>query len=463
MAIFRTIKKLFTIESDKSYWDKKATVLEWNRVEGKKLPSDATNAEIYAAARTDGYDLSWKNISKDIPADFIELSKTDITFAIGTGIVAAFSAKHIDSIGSKKSESEVTLEGLFEKITPKNYDKNNAYDFRGGKGHRKVGHDMMGIFHKNIPGVYQLRNREGNLVSVASLIGGHRDHYSQSEIMDAFYANSANGALGNLTSLVSHTFVHLIKDMVTPNGIPLPFSSFFNKFEVAENVSGYSVKNSLLDNIQSEFNTLRASDFTTITFIDAIHRAYYQMKKKEWNQFDKENVKMTKAEMKIFTYSACILAQMSLYLFQKNDISSKNDRGTNETDGGTFNWPMFLLVIKNALVVSTCQKKTNELLLKSQFELIQSIKKEKFLMGQHYSYADRKYDYYYDNDDNDYLLPEEIKLIIQLAPPVTEQDKDSIDQIQELELLKYRAGIKELTHKEFMERQIEILNRYNEK
>ena len=74
-----------------------------------------------------------------------------------------------------------------------------------------------------------------------------------------------------------------------------------------------------------------------------------------------------------------------------------------------------------------------------------------------------KYDYYYDNDDNDYLLPEEIKLIIQLAPPVTEQDKDSIDQIQELELLKYRAGIKELTHKEFMERQIEILNRYNEK
>ena len=66
MAIFRTIKKLFTIESDKSYWDKKATVLEWNRVEGKKLPSDATNAEIYAAARTDGYDLSWKNISKDM-------------------------------------------------------------------------------------------------------------------------------------------------------------------------------------------------------------------------------------------------------------------------------------------------------------------------------------------------------------------------------------------------------------
>lgn len=67
--------------------------------------------------------------------------------------------------------------------------------------------------------------------------------------------------------------------MVTPNGVPLPFTELCNQFTTKNNVSGYGVDNKILDSIQNEFVTMRASDLTSIAFIDSIHLLFTNSKK----------------------------------------------------------------------------------------------------------------------------------------------------------------------------------------
>ena len=81
---------------------------------------------------------------------------------------------------------------------------------------------------------------------------------------------------------IEHTIFHLAKDMVTPNGVPLPFTELCNQFTTKNNVSGYGVDNKILDSIQNEFVTMRASDLTSIAFIDSIHLLFYKLKENEW-------------------------------------------------------------------------------------------------------------------------------------------------------------------------------------
>ena len=131
MKILKNFSKLFITESDKAYWDKKATVLEWQKQTGKKLSPDSTNQAIYESAIKDGYNVSWKTLSDGLPDYFIELSQLDVTFAISIGILTAFTAMLVDRIGSEKSEKETGIKSLEKRISEmaeKGYDKNNPFD-----------------------------------------------------------------------------------------------------------------------------------------------------------------------------------------------------------------------------------------------------------------------------------------------------------------------------------------------
>lgn len=84
-------------------------------------------------------------------------------------------------------------------------------------------------------------------------------------------------------------------------------------------------------------------------------------------------------------------------------------------------------------------------------------------MGEPYTYKNRKYEYYYDNDDGDYLLDEDITYVRKSTPPQDNKGKDASAALEKLEKLKREALIGKLSHEEFMDTQIRIFNEFNSK
>lgn len=386
MKILKNFSKLFIAESDKAYWDKKATVLEWQKQTGKKLSPDLTNQAIYESAIKDGYNVSWKTLSDGLPDYFIELSQLDVTFAISIGILTAFTAMLVDRIGSEKSEKETGIKSLEKRISEmaeKGYDKNNPFDLRSGANHRKVGHDFFSFNKDIIPGEYIMRDKSGNLRKVADIVGSStKEKFSMSDLINATYGTNTNNFFSGIWDKIAHTIHHLAKDIVTPNGLPLPFTELLNKFSEANNVSGYKVTNELLDNVQNEFVSLRASDFTSVGFIRLTHSVLYRIKETEWKNFDKNTISATKAQLNVLSYCSCVITQMFLYLFKKENLYTLVDRKTNEDDGGTLNWIMLSLIIKNVAQVFYYQSKMNKFLLDEQQQIIDELIKEENTYGE---------------------------------------------------------------------------------
>lgn len=386
MKILKNFSKLFIAESDEAYWDKKATVLEWQKQTGKKLSPDSTNQAIYESAIKDGYNVSWKTLSDGLPDYFIELSQLDVTFAISIGILTAFTAMLVDRIGSEKSEKETGIKSLEKRISEmaeKGYDKNNPFDLRSGANHRKVGHDFFSFNKDIIPGEYIMRDKSGNLKKVADIVGSStKEKFSMSDLINATYGTNTNNFFSGIWDKIAHTIHHLAKDIVTPNGLPLPFTELLNKFSEANNVSGYKVTNELLDNVQNEFVSLRASDFTSVGFIRLTHSVLYRIKETEWKNFDKNTISATKAQLNVLSYCSCVITQMFLYLFKKENLYTLVDRKTNEDDGGTLNWIMLSLIIKNVAQVFYYQSKMNKFLLDEQQQIIDELIKEENTYGE---------------------------------------------------------------------------------
>lgn len=386
MKILKNFSKLFIVESDKAYWDKKATVLEWQKQTRKKLSPDSTNQAIYESAIKDGYNVSWKTLSDGLPDYFIELSQLDVTFAISIGILTAFTAMLVDRIGSEKSEKETGIKSLEKRISEmaeKGYDKNNPFDLRSGANHRKVGHDFFSFNKDIIPGEYIMRDKSGNLRKVADIVGSStKGKFSMSDLINATYGTNTNNFFSGIWDKIAHTIHHLAKDIVTPNGLPLPFTELLNKFSEANNVSGYKVTNELLDNVQNEFVSLRASDFTSVGFIRLTHSVLYRIKETEWKNFDKNTISATKAQLNVLSYCSCVITQMFLYLFKKENLYTLVDRKTNEDDGGTLNWIMLSLIIKNVAQVFYYQSKMNKFLLDEQQQIIDELIKEENTYGE---------------------------------------------------------------------------------
>ena len=73
---------------------------------------------------------------------------------------------------------------------------------------------------------------------------------------------------------------------------------------------------------------------------------------------------------------------MFLYLFKKENLYTLVDRKTNEDDGGTLNWIMLSLIIKNVAQVFYYQSKMNKCLLDEQQQIIDELIKEENTYGE---------------------------------------------------------------------------------
>ncbi len=301
-------KNLFGKSDD--FFDKEATIKEYFAL---VPPSERRKCETYDELYDEALKFVSKQSFKENTANqtnyFHEISAEEGAIAVAIGILAYFVAYEVDKNGSD-------IEEAIDKHLPKNYDTNNPYDIQGGGRHRVFGHDIFAFGLKKIPGATKI-NVNGELMRVTDLFGiGESDCISMWDLIWGFYGN-LDSPLKGVFSCLSHTIVHFAKDLFTPDGIPLPFTSIFEKYEL-QNVFEGGIKNQILvkykDSVYKKERKLglelKASDFASMVVIEALIGMYGGYKKK---RIDTDLVGFKK-DAKLIAMGTCLALQMATIL-----------------------------------------------------------------------------------------------------------------------------------------------------
>lgn len=141
------------------------------------------------------------------------------------------------------------------------------------------------------------------------------------------YGAKENSLLEGIFSCVGHTVVHFAKDLLTPDGVPLPFSSLKNDYIPLEGDDIFDQNDYILENKFNEWvdkynGNMKASDFVTLGFIESMCKLYTAQKKLG------EKAESFNRDLKIIAMGTCIMIQMSsMILNQKNIIKKGKDKG----------------------------------------------------------------------------------------------------------------------------------------
>ncbi len=298
------IKNLFG--SEKDFFDKEATIKEYFAlVPQNERPKAKNYDELYSIALNYVEKQDFKANTSDQDAFFHELSKDEILIAICAGTLAYAIVREIDQNGS-------TLEKAIDSILPKDYDKNNPFDTKQGYGHRMFGHDPVTFGIKNIPGDTLIKVKDvasGNscLVKIGEYLGvGTERSVSMWDLIWKFYGDG-NPLLKGIVNCLKHTIVHFGKDLLTPVGIPLPFTSLLDSFEYNENMHVHTIKyrDSWAQKLDRAHLKLKASDFASLVFIETVISIYCSTKKYGTKQSGFIQ------DMKLIAMGTCISIQMA--------------------------------------------------------------------------------------------------------------------------------------------------------
>ena len=295
------------IAPNKTYFDKQSTIQEYLAITpDSELKTDLSYEELYEEALKVVGKQDFKKNTKDDPTYFSMLSKDESTIAIMLGILAFAVSREVDLHGT-------SLEKAIDKVLPKCYDTNNPFDVKEGLGHRIFGHDPAVFGLKNIPAdtlikVKNIETGERQLVKIGEFIGvGTKGNVSMWDLIWKFYGNNSNKLLG-VVNCLKHTIVHFSKDLLTPAGLPLPFSSLFEKYEYYENLNAHGImyKNSLMQKLDNWGIKLKASDFAALFLIESFFLVYFKSN-------NTDNYK--KQDFKLLSIGTCISMQMAAIAF----------------------------------------------------------------------------------------------------------------------------------------------------
>lgn len=319
MSLLKSIKELIFWEKDEEFFDKEATIKEYFEIcpPSQRKHVDSYE-ELYKEALKYVKKQSFEKNTSDQENYFYEMSPLDASVAILTGVVAYVIAVSIDKNGK-------TIEKKIDDILPKGYDVNNPFDLKAGKNHRNFGHDIFTLGLKNIPNDYPLVNGRIGHDIIYSTIGeivGKDGDISMMDLIWHYYGKSSKNPLLGIFNCVGHTVVHFTKDLFTPDGVPLPFTSLFNEY--IENGDGvldrdkdsYILKNKVNDKVNEVNGNLKMSDFATYTFIKGMCKLYAHRKKLG----DKE--KSFNRDMKILAMGTCMMIQMASLVLTSNKTKS---------------------------------------------------------------------------------------------------------------------------------------------
>lgn len=325
MRILRYIKNIFEDDFNEDYWDKKATNLKYH----KKLNNGETRKDFFIPKNNDELfktahekvglvDFNKELDKLAIEKMFYSLDDEKIKMALGIGIVGAIFAFITEAQG-KALENKIDESA--NKYFGKDFDKYNPADSKRGNNHRyHYGHDpVRDIFTggQKLPEGYRLPNGKEIQKNVQRLY----------QLFNKKYYKDINGNLiVQPLDIFSHLLIHYLKDFVTVQGLPIPFSSHFTEWEENMlNTCGFSSRNKFMDALGREYGSFNFSDITSVGLIKIL-KSIYSRKIITNNKIDrtsKNAEKILRNQLSVISYGTCIFIQMSL-IFKSKKIDTKS-------------------------------------------------------------------------------------------------------------------------------------------
>lgn len=324
MVKLQGLKDIIFWEKDKDFFDKEATIKEYFAIcPPEKRRHVDTYEELYLEALKFVEKQDFAENTQDQEDYFYEMDKTDGAVAVLIGVFAYMIATQVDKNGKK-------LEKKIDKLLPDDFDKNNPFDTKVGKGHRNFGHDLIfGL--KRIPSDYPIcvgKMGRGNRYKPIGDVVGKDGRITMLDLIWHYYGKGAKNPIAGIFNCAGHTIVHFAKDLLTSEGVPLPFTSLCNEYfnladeeemlglgkAVAINQDDYELENKFNDWVNKVNGNLKASDFATLGFIEGMCKLYAHSKKLE----DKKKEKSFSRDLKILSMGTCLMVQMSSLIIGKN-------------------------------------------------------------------------------------------------------------------------------------------------
>lgn len=346
------------------YWDKKATVLEYHskliNSEGTNnaftCPDTLNNEEIYNLAVEKVGIINFDEEVKSLGIEdfYKQLSLFDINNGVAIGVFGAIAAFFVDYKG--------------EKIEPKffsNIDKNHPADYRKGNKHRYYfGHDILNPWQKLPEGFKypQTANGKTTLVNV-----GNKTLFDL--VADSKCPNFP--FFKKVLCVNTLNMIHYVRDMLTTSGLPLPGSSFFTKWDEADNTSGYSSSNIIMDTLGAEYGSLKASDFLSVALMKTLISFYTKATLSKYN-LDPNAEKIYQKQISTLAYGSCLIIQMNLLLAQMD----KKQKLKKRWHGAKLNLVLLTLFAKNTIQLSYFINKEHKQVISNYDRNIAMLKKE---------------------------------------------------------------------------------------
>lgn len=361
MSFLQTIKNVVAWEKDEDFFDKEATIKEYFKVCPPEKRRKVSNYdELYLEALKYVKKQSFEENTKDMEDYFYEMTMDEGVVAVCIGIFAYNIACDIDKNGKewekkldKKVNREATIKEYLKKCPPEErkkvnsrdelykvakkyvgkqiYDRNNPFDKRLGKNHRTFGHDIFAFGLKSIPNDYPVYKEKimgiNDYETIGEYLSKEDGRITMLDLIWHEYGAKENSLLEGIFSCVGHTVVHFAKDLLTPDGVPLPFSSLKNDYIPLEGDDIFDQNDYILENKFNEWvdkynGNMKASDFVTLGFIESMCKLYTAQKKLG------EKAESFNRDLKIIAMGTCIMIQMSsMILNQKNIIKKGKDKG----------------------------------------------------------------------------------------------------------------------------------------
>lgn len=303
------MKNLFG--KSKDFFDKEATIKEYFAlVPPEQRKKCETYDELFEEALKYVTKQDFEKNTEDQVDYFHELTVDEGIIAVGIGLSAFFVAYEVDFNGK-------TIEKAINDVLSKDYDTNNPFDVRRGRRHRIFGHDLFTFGVKNIP-ADTLIKVNGHKMKIGDFLGvGTDGKVCMWDLIWKFYGEGKSPLKG-IFSCLGHTIAHLSKDLFTPDGLPLPFTSLFEKYgtkEVVidgelEKVSWIDYKDSVMKKVDKLHMELKASDIASLVFIEALIEVYLLFKKKELGN----KINELRTDIKLLAMGTCIAMQMGTIL-----------------------------------------------------------------------------------------------------------------------------------------------------
>ena len=320
MSFLQTIKDVVVWEKDTEFFDKEATIKEYFKVCPPEKRRKVNNYdELYFEALKYVNKQNFEENTRHMENYFHEMTQMDASIAILTGVFAYAIAYGVDKNGKK-------LEKCIDDLLPKDFDKNNPFDTRTGKNHRYMGHDIFTFALKRIPNGYPIyvgKMGRSNVYQTIGEVVGKQGDISMLDLIWTYYGKGAKNPIAGVFNCAGHTIVHFAKDLLTTDGVPLPFSSLFNDPDVFDDddivldQDDVSLKNEFNDWVNKYNGNMKASDFATLGFINAICKVYTVQKKLG------EKSESFNRDLKIIAMATCIMIQMSAMILNQENIIKK--------------------------------------------------------------------------------------------------------------------------------------------